>query len=182
MNSFQSTRMKIIISLLCVICFMLVTNLCSPIVDEDDSSSFGSPCLQPPMKFKKRYFVHNYNHLTFLEAWRQCHAIGHRLATITSEEDSQLLQETIVNSTNTKGPWYIGGTDLGNEGHFIWISTNTPVGHKTGYFNFSPGQPDNAGANEHCLEIGRWGGVEWNDVHCHAKSRYICESVSPIWS
>ncbi|EJY57930.1 AAEL017265-PA [Aedes aegypti] len=174
--------MKIIILLLFVVCCMLATHFCSPIIEEDDFSSFASPCLQPPTNFKKRYFVHNNIHVTFLEAWRQCQAIGLRLATITSEEDSKLMQETIANSTNTKGPWYIGGTDLGNEGHFVWISTNKPVGHMTGYFNYSPGQPDNAGGSENCLEIGRWGGVVWNDVPCDAKLRYICESVTPNWS
>ncbi|XP_062543869.1 clotting factor G beta subunit-like [Armigeres subalbatus] len=149
-------------------------------IKENSVSSFGSPCLdsRPQTNFKKQYFVHNNKEVTFLEAWRQCQSVGHRLATITSEEDSRLLEQAIAKSTNTKGPWYIGGTDLGNEGHFIWISTNKPIGYISGYFNYSPGQPDNAGGNEHCLEIGRWGGVVWNDVPCEWRQRYICEYVS----
>ncbi|XP_021698853.1 chymotrypsinogen B [Aedes aegypti] len=151
-------------------------------IEENSVSSFGSPCLHQPTIFMKQYSVHNNIHVTFMEAWRLCQAIGQRLATITSEEDSRLVEEAIAKSTNTNGPWYIGGTDWGNEGHFVWISTNTPVGHETGYINFSSGQPDNYRENEHCLEVGRWGGVKWNDVHCHARSRYICETVSPHWS
>ncbi|KXJ79394.1 hypothetical protein RP20_CCG001195 [Aedes albopictus] len=150
-------------------------------IKENSDSSFGSPCLdiRSPTKLKKQYFVHNNIEVTFLEAWRKCQTIGHRLATITSEEDSQLIEQAIAKSGNTKGPWYIGGTDLGNEGHFVWISTNKPIGYMTGYFNYSPGQPDNAGGNENCLEIGRWGGVVWNDVPCEWRQRYICEYVSP---
>lgn len=167
--------------LLClVISCLLNISSSSPIVDEDDYSSFGSLCAdnQQPAKLKKRYFVHNNKEVTFLEAWRLCQSIGHRLATITSEEDSQLLEQAIAKSSNPKGPWFIGGTDLGNEGHFVWISTNKPIGYLTGYFNYSPGQPDNTDGNEDCLEIGRWGGVVWNDIHCDWRQRYICEHVS----
>ncbi|XP_058463979.1 clotting factor G beta subunit-like [Malaya genurostris] len=144
-------------------------------------SNFGSLCPDgnpiSKIKAKKQYFVHNNKEVTFLEAWRLCQAVGHQLATITSEEDSALIEQAIAKSSNKKGPWYIAGTDLGNEGQFVWISTNKPVGYLTGYFNYSPGQPDNAGGNENCLEIGRWGGVVWNDVPCDWKQRYICEYV-----
>ncbi|EAT36285.1 AAEL011622-PA [Aedes aegypti] len=153
-------------------------------IKENSVSSFGSPCIEtwPPAKSKKQYFVHNNKQITFFEAWRQCLAVGQRLATITSEEDSLLIEQTIAKSSNSKGPWFIGGTDLGNEGHFVWISTNEPIGYKTGYLNYSPGQPDNGRGIENCLEIGRWGGVAWNDVPCDASLRYICESVSLNWS
>ncbi|XP_065090154.1 elastase-1-like [Ochlerotatus camptorhynchus] len=149
-------------------------------IQNNSDSSFGSLCVdnRQPAKLKKQYFVHNNKEVTFLAAWRLCQSVGHRLATITSEEDSQLIEQAIAKSSNTKGPWFIGGTDLGNEGHFIWIATNKPIGYLTGYFNYSPGQPDNAGGNEHCLEIGRWGGVFWNDVPCEWTQRYICEHVS----
>ncbi|XP_058833353.1 clotting factor G beta subunit-like [Topomyia yanbarensis] len=126
---------------------------------------------------KKQYFVHNNKEVTFLEAWRLCQNTGHQLATITSEEDSQLIAHAISKSGNKKGPWYTAGTDLGNEGQFVWISTNKPVGYQTGYLNFRPDQPNDAWGNEDCLEIGRWGGVEWNDIPCDWKQRYICESV-----
>ncbi|XP_055621206.1 elastase-1-like [Toxorhynchites rutilus septentrionalis] len=151
-------------------------------IRNNSDSNFALPCSQSlqPVKLKKQYYVHNNKEVTFLEAWRLCQNVGHRLATITSEEDSLLLEQAIAKSTNTKGPWYIGGTDLGNEGHFVWISTNKPIGYLSGYFNYSPGQPDNAGNNENCLEIGRWGGVVWNDVPCEWRQRYICEYVSAV--
>ncbi|XP_053682963.1 perlucin-like [Sabethes cyaneus] len=162
-------------------CFLSIT-VTSPIVDEDDDSTFGCNCLDDRQHerrtMKKQYFVHNNQEVTFLEAWRRCLSVGHQLATITSEKDSQLIEQAIAKSSNTKGPWYIAGTDLGSEGHFVWISTNKPVGYLTGYLNYSPGQPDNAGGNENCLEIGRWGGVVWNDVPCEWKQRYICEYVT----
>ncbi|XP_058129745.1 perlucin-like [Anopheles coustani] len=123
----------------------------------------------------KSYVVINEHPRSFFGAWRFCMVLGMKLATITSVEDSKLIDAAIQRSSNTKGPWWIAGTDLGLEGFFVWISTNKLVGHPTGYLNYSPGQPDNAGGNEHCLEIGRWGGVAWNDAQCEWSQRFICE-------
>lgn len=110
-----------------------------------------------------------------MEAWRRCQWNGLRLATVSSEADSKLLKTTI--GINKSGPWWIAGTDQGSKGNFIWISTNIPVGYANGYENYYPDQPDNAGGVEDCLEIGRWGGVQWNDAPCAWKQRYICEQV-----
>ncbi|KFB42458.1 galactose-specific C-type lectin, putative [Anopheles sinensis] len=128
----------------------------------------------------KRYIVFNDVTRTFFEAWRFCASMGLRLATVSSLEESRLLEQAVDGSTGvTKGyTWWIGGTDLGREGTFVWISTNIPVGYKTGYSNFSPGQPDNTKKNEHCLEIGRFGKVLWNDMPCETKLRCICEDAN----
>ncbi|XP_049540596.1 chymotrypsin-C-like [Anopheles darlingi] len=135
----------------------------------------GCTCDSPK---SKRYVVHNNKPVTFFEAWRLCQHLGHGLATITSKADSELIAAAINTSSSTTGPWWIGGTDLGNEGIFTWISTNKLVGHGTGYLDFSHHQPDNHSGKEHCLEIGRWGGVAWNDAPCEFKQNYICEYIS----
>ncbi|XP_058462455.1 perlucin-like [Malaya genurostris] len=169
------------IFLLIIACLSTIT-VSSPIVDEEDYSNLGSLCpernIGSKTRAQKQYFVHNHKEVTFFEAWRLCQAVGHQLAMITSEEDSALIEQAIAKSSNTKGPWFIAGTDLGNEGQFVWIPTGMPVGFLTGFLNYSSGQPDNFQGNEHCLEIGRWGGVAWNDIPCDLKQRYICEYVS----
>ncbi|XP_055627597.1 venom peptide isomerase heavy chain-like [Toxorhynchites rutilus septentrionalis] len=149
-------------------------------IEENSDSSSGTSCTGPHHsgKLRKQYYVHNSREVTFFEAWRLCLSAGHKLATITSEEDSRLLEYAIGNSSQAKGPWFIGGTDLGNEGQFVWISTGQPIGYLTGYLNFSPDQPNNAIGGEHCLEVGRWGNVAWNDIYCDWKQRYICEFES----
>uniref|UniRef100_A0A1Q3FC54 Putative galactose-specific c-type lectin n=1 Tax=Culex tarsalis TaxID=7177 RepID=A0A1Q3FC54_CULTA len=126
---------------------------------------------------QKSYRVYNNVGVTFMEAWRRCQWNGLRLATVSSHADSKLLEAAIGATANHTGPWWIAGTDQGSEGNFIWISTNIPVGFITGYEDFYPGQPDNAGGAEDCMEIGRWGGVHWNDAPCGWKQRYICEQV-----
>uniref|UniRef100_A0AAG5D1K9 C-type lectin domain-containing protein n=1 Tax=Anopheles atroparvus TaxID=41427 RepID=A0AAG5D1K9_ANOAO len=124
----------------------------------------------------KSYIVINKSR-TFLEAWRFCASIGLRLATVTSAEESRLLDQAVNGTGNVPAgsTWWIGGTNLGREGSFIWISTNLPVGYKTGYFNFSPGQPDNYKGVENCLEIGRFGPTMWNDMPCDTKLHFVCE-------
>ncbi|XP_049540065.1 perlucin-like [Anopheles darlingi] len=124
----------------------------------------------------KRYLLSD-EKVTFFEAWRRCQSRGLRLATINSEAEGQLIAAAI-NASSSEGDWYIGGTDLGHEGVFVWISTNMPVGHGTGYYNFFPGEPNNEGYMERCLEIIRGAGVSWNDVPCSIEQEYICETVN----
>lgn len=125
---------------------------------------------------KKRYIVHNQSYVTFYDAWRRCQGFGQRLATVTSKEDSELLESTIKQLLIPFGVWWIGGTDEGKEGYFTWISTNEPVGKNGGYTNFYPLQPSDFLGLENCLEVGRFGGVQWNDANCFLLQRFICEA------
>uniref|UniRef100_A0A182FKG1 Uncharacterized protein n=1 Tax=Anopheles albimanus TaxID=7167 RepID=A0A182FKG1_ANOAL len=50
--------------------------------------------------------------------------------------------------------------------YVTWIDQQLPI------------RPDNNSGNEHCLEIGRWGGVAWNDAPCNFKLNFICEYVA----
>jgi hypothetical protein len=72
-----------------------------------------------------------------------------------------------------QGNVWIAGTDLGTEGRFYWATTNQPVGP---YDNYIPSTyPNNYGKNEHCLHY--WHNKKWNDFHCDAKQRFICELI-----
>ena len=57
---------------------------------------------------------------------------------------------------------------------WIWESSKTPIA--TAVFHWKPGQPDNAGKDENCLEINNSG--YWNDRPCHNFQKYICEMDS----
>lgn len=63
----------------------------------------------------------------------------------------------------------------------IWFVNGRPVV----YQKFAPGQPDNAGDKEACVEVFAqkslgylWNEVNvmWNDVRCDAKLGYICQT------
>lgn len=131
-------------------------------------------CFHPNIEGKKVYKVHNEQYVTFFEAWRLCQGYGQKLATVRSRADSDLLEDAIDELLWRFGPWWIAGTDLGNEGHFVWITTNDPISEQE-FINFSPGNPDNGLGIEHCLEVGLFGGVMWSDVNCALRRRFICE-------
>ncbi|XP_055591296.1 C-type lectin mannose-binding isoform-like [Uranotaenia lowii] len=123
-----------------------------------------------------RYVVHP-GPATFFEAWQQCRDFGLRLATVQSKPDSVELAEVIETSgiKPFNGAWWIAATDLGNPSfNYTWISTNKVVG----YTDFADHQPDNNENNENCLEVGRYGGVKWNDGPCTKKISFICERFS----
>lgn len=128
-------------------------------------------------RLKERFVIFNNKNVTFFQAWRLCQTVGLRLASITSAEDNNELQVVIQKTrSNGLGPWWIAGTDLGEWRKWIWITTNTPVGYRTGYINFWPGEPNNGAGNERCINLGAHGGTAWDDFNCDWEFRYICEN------
>lgn len=65
---------------------------------------------------------------------------------------------------------WIGGSDQQVEGVFVWIDS----GNNFTFTNWHGIQPDNAGNNEHCVEMfGRTG--TWNDRPCSYGTPFVCE-------
>uniref|UniRef100_A0A182FXK6 Uncharacterized protein n=1 Tax=Anopheles albimanus TaxID=7167 RepID=A0A182FXK6_ANOAL len=159
--------------LLVLVCFVL----CSAYADSSPNNNLGNLLSGCECPKAKRYFPQN-RKVSFFEAWRQCLALGLRLATVTSSADSELIKEAINATNTTTEPWWIGGTDLGLEGSYLWISTELPVGQQTGYTNWFPGEPNNFRGNENCLDIGRRDAVGWFDANCDWKQKFVCEKVS----
>ncbi|EDS28434.1 salivary C-type lectin [Culex quinquefasciatus] len=128
---------------------------------------------------EQRYFVFNSREVDFFQAWHLCASIGLQLASVnTAEDDAALKLAFRAADSNQIGPWWIAGTDLGKNGHFLWITTARPLGYRTGYTNFAPGQPDNTAGREHCVEAGYPSGTLWNDRSCDVRRRYVCEAVT----
>lgn len=67
--------------------------------------------------------------------------------------------------------FWLGGNDIAVEGEFRWAST----GMKIIEFDWGGTEPNNAGGNEHCLDILRTISYKWNDAVCSAQLRVICE-------
>merc|ERR1711990_1177055 len=87
-------------------------------------------------------------------------------------DDNHFIHVHLQRKANgTKNIW-IGATDLGHEGIFVWVN-GARVGRGHGTY-WIPGQPTNAGGNEHCVHI--WGdhGNDWNDCPCESKNTFFC--------
>ncbi|XP_001848476.2 perlucin [Culex quinquefasciatus] len=130
----------------------------------------------------QRYFVYNDEELTFIEACQKCRAHGLRLASVHSALDVVKLEAALAQEDiSQRGPWWIAGTDTGMSGSFELITGNQRFGARSGYTNFGPGEPNNLGGDEHCMEVegGSWGTL-WNVALCDQKKRYICELDSSL--
>ncbi|XP_053659736.1 perlucin-like [Anopheles marshallii] len=114
---------------------------------------------------------------TFFEAWQDCHSFDGYLASIESAHEQSLVEEAMAKNGNPKAEYFIGGTDIGRQGRWIWIGLNKQM-KDMDYRNFYPGQPDNFGGNQHCLTIGHFKAEnrgKWDDGNCMKPlDGYVC--------
>ena len=66
------------------------------------------------------------------------------------------------------GYFWIGASDLMVENEWRWLNSDRPLD----YANWPPGEPNNSGGNENCVEIKV---TAWNDCPCASLNWYICE-------
>ncbi|GAB6032981.1 Fc fragment of IgE, low affinity II, receptor for (CD23) [Chamberlinius hualienensis] len=109
----------------------------------------------------------------WFSAYGSCKSKGAELAhPSTKEKDTQL-----INYVNKNFPtieyWWIGGSDLAEEGIWTWTHDNSRIS----FTNWLKGQPDNGGKHEHCLHYGK---SSWNDWICDIQAQYICEQNSRL--
>lgn len=70
-----------------------------------------------------------------------------------------------------KGKFWIGGTDIQNEGLWIWSSEETEIT----FFDWAAKQPSNSRSIEHCLIFNYLQSQQWNDSNCSLLRRFICK-------
>ncbi|XP_078122573.1 uncharacterized protein LOC144528039 [Sander vitreus] len=98
-----------------------------------------------------------------------CQSKGADLAIIKSQEERRFINGLY---TSDKEVW-IGLTDEGVEGHWVWVDGTTLT---TAYWD--KGQPNSySGRNQDCVEF--WhratGYGDWNDENCNIEQHFICE-------
>ncbi|MBQ7220800.1 MAG: hypothetical protein IJS28_07465 [Synergistaceae bacterium] len=102
--------------------------------------------------------------MTWAEAKAACEEIGGHLATSTNSAKNAFL----ASLTNANA--WLGATDEESEGTWKWIT-----GEDWSYTNWNVGQPDNAGQNEHYLNINFGSAGKWNDWTPTKTLHFICE-------
>lgn len=120
----------------------------------------------------KEYAHHCYNFIstpvTWNEAERACRKIGGYLVKVDDESESNWLKQQ---ANVEERSFWAGAADF-SEGDWRWIVDFSNVT----FTDWNPGQPDNAGGHEDCLEIEKTYNYKWNDVVCGTTNGYICES------
>ncbi|XP_035892474.1 perlucin-like protein [Anopheles stephensi] len=124
--------------------------------------------------YGRKDFVAYKRSLSFFQAFQQCRLYGGYLAFIESAEENAQVVTAIKAVGDLTSEWYIGATDLGFEGRFVWFGVNKRVS----YMNFNGGEPNNING-EHCIVIGSNAGSKWNDVSCEYKAAgFVCAFIS----
>lgn len=100
---------------------------------------------------------------------------------IKNAKKQKILKHILYQCHEIVAVW-LDGTDITNEGKWVWYTTGQPIG----YFNWSPGQPDHYFGvhRENCMDYGPEYNMQWNDAPCHNNSRkhnVLCEGGSVLY-
>lgn len=125
----------------------------------------------------KSYYIGIFFKANWARSAQYCRYHGMHLASIDSAQDQKKLEEHIESIGLGHEHFWTSGTDQGEEGKFVWMSTGKPLGWE----NWNAGEPNNyeyeGGEREHCLELwNRDGkGLRWNDTPCSFETFFVCE-------
>jgi hypothetical protein len=103
---------------------------------------------------------------TWPEALSTCLLEG---STLVIDDDPN-IHYYLLKKANGKLNIWIGATDLGHEGRWVWVNGGL-VGHGHGTY-WLKGQPSNSRGKEGCAHIHRGG---WNDNQCTVKFTFFCQ-------
>ncbi|TMW49790.1 hypothetical protein DOY81_005147, partial [Sarcophaga bullata] len=119
----------------------------------------------------KTYTIH-FDEVNWFTALEFCSYYGQILASITSIDDNEQLFKTLDQyGLSYSSFFWLGGSDLGHYGQWVWVSNGESVEHFT---KWRQGEPNNVYGNEHCIELLSDG--QWNDNNCNLKRKFICEN------
>lgn len=104
--------------------------------------------------------------LSWYGARIRCDDFGGKL----TEPDTAKEMTYIMTNVHADNVW-IGATDDGHEGKWVWASSQQLVSSN---LNWQSGQPNNLYENQHCMEIGL---LAMNDESCLQDNYYICEKA-----
>ncbi|XP_042561955.1 ladderlectin-like [Clupea harengus] len=85
---------------------------------------------------------------SWAESELHCLAIGGNLASVHSIDEYSFIQELILGHTEGTPRTWIGGCDAAQEGLWFWSD-----GSRFDFTTWAPGQPNNFGGQEHCVEM-----------------------------
>ena len=103
-----------------------------------------------------------------MDAKQECEKLGGHLATVTSDEEYNVILSLI--KSKEANVW-LGATDEQTEGEWQWVTDEKFV-----FENWDVLQPDNTNNNEHYLsQLNKDYNYVWYDVPNNAKRGFICE-------
>uniref|UniRef100_A0A8C9QKS2 C-type lectin domain family 4 member K n=1 Tax=Spermophilus dauricus TaxID=99837 RepID=A0A8C9QKS2_SPEDA len=118
--------------------------------------------------FKGNFYYFSHTPKTWYSAQQFCMSRNSHLTSVTSKSEQEFLYKTASDF-----PFWIGLTKTGSEGNWYWTD-NTPFNDPSLRF-WIPGEPNNAGNNEHCADIRFPLLMSWNDASCDKTLPFVCK-------
>lgn len=119
----------------------------------------------------RRYILITHQPMSWYQARTYCQVYHSDLATIATEMDFNEVAGLPQNTT-----FWIGLYDDVNSWDWSLVGKPLNTAENTGYRRWQEGQPDNAGAAQHCVALSTSGG--WTDESCTATQMYsLCYGV-----
>ncbi|KAL3288921.1 hypothetical protein HHI36_003366 [Cryptolaemus montrouzieri] len=122
---------------------------------------------------KKLYHLHSTRKANFHQAFQFCRRHGMNLLSINTESEEDVITNFLTKSKIAEV--WTSGTDLAEEGKFVWLSTGQPFN----FTDWAANEPDNSGSIEDCVQIVLGASHSkqyvWVDTICDELSYFICE-------
>ncbi|XP_041635860.1 galactose-specific lectin nattectin-like [Cheilinus undulatus] len=128
-----------------------------------------SSCSGRWSEFNGRCFRFSPKRMTWAKAERRCLSMGGNLASVHSTEEYHAIQHLIMTTSYDYREAWIGGSDAQQEGFWLWTD-----GSPFSYVNWCPGEPNNLGRYQHCLQMNFGGGKCWDDLSCGEHRPFAC--------
>uniref|UniRef100_A0A4W6EV23 C-type lectin domain-containing protein n=1 Tax=Lates calcarifer TaxID=8187 RepID=A0A4W6EV23_LATCA len=109
-----------------------------------------------------RCFIFQNSHRSMGDAENICLSLGGNLASVHSADLPSCLQKKPVMCMSTAPSF------LFQEGQWMWTD-----GSNFDYQIWGPGEPNNHGGAENCIEMN-WAVEYWNDIPCFYGKPFVC--------
>ncbi|XP_047379123.1 C-type lectin domain family 4 member K [Sciurus carolinensis] len=119
--------------------------------------------------FRGNFYYFSHTPKTWYSAQQFCVSRSSHLTSVTSEAEQEFLYKTASGL-----PYWIGLTKAGSEGSWYWVD-ETPFNKDRSVRFWIPGEPNNMGNNEHCVNIKLPALLSWNDASCDNTFLFICK-------
>ncbi|XP_049310377.1 C-type lectin 37Db-like [Bactrocera dorsalis] len=156
-------------------CCILILCFAGVLSNSINISNRGGNETQPFIEIGDKYYlIYTAFTMNWFDAMLYCRNYDCDLAVIESEAEMNVLSSYLTRNGNIGKQFWLGITDLAEEGRFMSIKDGRPMP----YAKWSDGQPDNNALLDDCL----WrvnNTFEMNDANCRAKLYVICELRQP---
>ncbi|XP_060084538.1 perlucin-like protein [Ylistrum balloti] len=130
------------------------------------------------IRFQRDCYYFSSDKRTWRSALTQCHNMGGHLARIYTTEENRFVENTARNR-NDGGPYdgyWLGGSDLRNEGVWEWHETQKEIGPVF----WHQSEPNSFQGEQDCLQLFVHHGFQWDDEVCTFLRHYVCEKSAKL--